>query len=445
MVWSLISEATRLSDWVRCMSDTRATDALPDRFVIAECAVVAGDELRYHERGFVVVERNRILDVGEGSGPAELPRIELPDRLIVPGYLNGHTHVGDAGLKELGFGSPPGTNLLWQPNGLRFQHMGAMSREERIAGMRGAVMQMIAAGTVLFADFREGGAAGVEELLEACSGLPIRPLVFGRLATNPVFTVDEFAANSADLPAEAVREIERILEVADGYSPVWANELTDPALTRSARMARDAGRRLATHACETPLYRSLSRERTGRGDVERVLQHLEPDFVVHMTSATDTELDLVVDAGLPMIMCPRSQEGLGTGLPPVAAAWRKGATLGFGTDNVMLTTPEVLAEAQYYALAARGRTGDTAIVDSWRLLASSTIDTARALGVDSEFGSISPGKSAHLVCYDMSRPNLRYSRDPIATIVTRATPADIEVSLFDGQPAVGSLPAPVHP
>ncbi|MPZ52965.1 MAG: amidohydrolase family protein [Acidimicrobiia bacterium] len=436
------SAATPSTNLEKCMSESQA---LPDRYVLTGCAVLAGDDLDYLEDGHVVVEGGTITAVGRGSGLADVERIELPGRTIVPAFLNGHTHLGDSSLKELGFGSPPGTNLLWHPDGLRFQHMQEMDRDDRVASMRNGVLQMISSGTVLFADFREGGADGVRELREASAGLPITPLIFGRLATNPVFSPDEFAANTASLPNEGVSEIEEILDVADGYSPVWANELTDPALSEAAQMSRDASKRLATHAGETPLYRSLSLGRTGHTDVERIAQHVHPDFVVHMTSATNADIDTTVDAGLPIIMCPRSQEGLGAGLPPMVAALRAGASVGFGTDNVMLTSPEVLAEAQYYLFASRGRTGDTAVVTADQLLRSLTIETARALGVEDTFGSITPGKGAHLVCFDMRHPNLKNSMDPVATIVSRATAGDIEATLYQGQVAAGVLPIEARP
>lgn len=423
------------------MSDlTDRHHSLPGRYVLHGCGVVAGDDLTYHENGHVLVDGDRIAGVGPGPGPTDVERIDLTGRVLVPGFLNGHTHVGDSALKELGFGLPPGTNLLWQPDGLRFRHMFELTRERRVAAMRDAALEMIAGGTVLFSDFREYGAGGIRELREACEGLPITPMIFGRLARNPAFTPEEFLDNTAAMPADVRAEVEEILDVGDGYSPVWANELTDPALAEAARITRASGKRLATHACESLLYRSLSLQRTGRTDAERVVRHLQPDFVVHMTSATHDDLDVVIDAGLPIIMCPRSQEGLGTGIPPVAEALRKGAVLGFGTDNVMLTTPDVLAEAHYYAFAARGRTGDTAIVDPHQLLRSLTIDTATALGVADDFGSLVSGKLAHIVCFDFRRPSLKNSTNPIATIVTRAATADIEATIHAGRVASGALP-----
>lgn len=410
-----------------------------DGVALAGGAILAGDDLSLIKRGYVTVRGGKIVDVGEGDPTEDLPRIDVTGRLLVPGFINCHTHLGDAILKERAYGRPAGTNLLWAPDGLRFSWMDEYPREDRVAAMRHAIENMIATGTVAFADFRENGAAGVTELREACAGTPISATIYARFSPPPAQTPQELSENTAGLSADRIRELEACLEVADGFSPVWANELTDPALRDVANRVRAAGKRLATHAIETPNYRQLSLDRTGRSDVSRVIDIIQPDYVVHMTDATKEELNQVSAAGLPLVFCPRGQAALGNGFSPIADALDAGLTVSLGTDNAMLNSPDILKEMDFLARVAPAIGRDPAAVQPKALLTAATMGGARTLGLEDRLGSISAGKQASLILFDMSAPSLAHSADLISSIVLSATQADIRAVLIDGVTAYGTL------
>ncbi|MEO6943868.1 MAG: amidohydrolase family protein [Lacisediminihabitans sp.] len=417
-------------------------------FVLTAAYVIAGDELRMLSPGYVRVDDGVITDVGEGAPPladhADCPIIDLPGQLIMPGLINCHTHIGDTVVKELGYGVPADVNLLWQPDGLRHVRMGALGRETRVAGIRHALQRALATGTVALADFREGGVEGVLELREAAAGLPIRCLAFARFTTFPLHDDAALEGNSIGLSDAQLAELDAGLDVAEGFSPLWANDTTDLGLTQIAQRVRSRGKLLATHAGETAQYRELSKARTGLGDVQRIAKFLAPDFVVHMTSATDEELEVAATAGIPVVMCARTQAALGYGIPPFVRAARCGATLGLGTDNAMISSPDLLAELEFMSRSLRSKTGDPAAVDATALLASVTVDAARILKLDHELGSLSVGKSATLLVIDMESDNLVGSVNPIASIVDRASPTDLTMVLVDGKLAHGALPELLH-
>lgn len=410
-----------------------------DGVALAGGAILAGDDLSLIERGYVTIRGGRIVDVGAGDPSDAVPRIDVTGRLLVPGFINCHTHLGDAILKERAYGRPAGTNLLWAPDGLRFSWMDEYAREERVAAMHHAIQNMIATGTVAFADFRENGADGVTELREACEGTSISATIYARFSPPPVQTPDELAANTAGLPADRIKELEECLEVADGFSPVWANEMTDRALQDVVSRVRAAGKRLATHAIETPNYRQLSLDRTGRSDVARVIDIIQPDYVVHMTDATKEELNQVSEAGLPLVFCPRGQAALGNGFSPIADALDAGLTVSLGTDNAMLNSPDILKEMDFLARVAPAVRRDPAAVQPKALLTAATMGGARTLNLQDSLGSIAAGKQASLILFDMSAPSLAHSADLISSIVLSATQADIRAVLIDGVTCYGTL------
>ena len=413
--------------------------SLDNRYVLFGGHIVSGDDLSLIAPGYLVVEDGLITDVGPGTPPPGLSSLDISGRIVVPGFINCHTHLGDAALKETGFGSPADVNLLWEPDGLRHIKMAELSRAELIAGMRRAVRQMISTGTVAFADFREGGVAGVLALREACRDLPIHPIIFGRHARFPLHSEAEFAENTVGLTDDQLAEISAILEIADGFSPVWANETTDRGLVQTAHLVRASGSRLATHACETASYRDLSLARTGTSDVSRVVKFLEPDFVAHLTAATEAEIEQIVQANIPVAMCPRSHAALGNGLPPFALATSKGAVIGLGTDNVMICSPDLVAELEFLGRMTRALTRDPAVLDARKILSSITVDAARVLDIDDRYGSLTPGRSASMVLFDLATLNLAGSLDPLASLVQRATAADIQAVIIDGLLAHGTI------
>jgi cytosine/adenosine deaminase-related metal-dependent hydrolase len=426
------------------MTTTTSSLGAGSSYILSAAHVIAGEDLRLMSPGYVQVEGEIVVDVGEGMPSSELvsdcPVIDLPGQLIMPGLINCHTHIGDTVVKELGYGVPAGVNLLWQPDGLRHLRMAEMSRQERVTGIRRALMRALATGTVALADFREGGTEGVAELREANEGLPVRCLAFARHTSFPLHSEAALLGNSEGLTSAQLDEVSAGLDVAEGFSPLWANDTTDAGLTQIRTVVRERGKLLATHAGETEAYRETSVARTGQGDVARVIDFLSPDFVVHMTSATDEELDLAVASGLPIVMCARTQAALGYGIPPFVRAAERGAVIGLGTDNAMISSPDLLAELEFMSRSLRSATGDPAAVTARRLLAAVTVDAARILKLDHELGSVWPGKSASMLVIDMDSDNLTGSVDPIASIVDRASPTDIRAVLVNGKLAYGALP-----
>lgn len=413
---------------------------LSGTYLIRDTNVIAGDDLELLERAFLVVRDGTIEAIGQGE-PPDVPRsIRLPGRLLVPGFINCHTHIADGIVKDRAFGYPAETNILWQPDGLRHRWMTEFSREEIVGGIRDSALQMLSLGVVAFADFREGGYDGIAALREACAGLPIEAIALARHNRWPLHTEQELQANRTPIPADLVAEMERSLDIADGFSVVWANETTDPGLRQAAQLVRSFGKILATHACETARYRDISMAHTGRGDVDRVLEHLQPDFVVHMTASTPDELNRVIEAGIPIAMCPRGMAALGNGFVPFGDAKRSGATIGLGTDNVMINSPDILAEMDFLTRTERGLSRDPA-ANANDVLASGTIDAARTLGIADRLGSLRVGKSATAIVFDLDSPNLRHSSDPVASLVERANGLDIEAVIVGGELAHGTLSA----
>uniref|UniRef100_UPI000A6CB98F amidohydrolase family protein n=1 Tax=Methanoculleus chikugoensis TaxID=118126 RepID=UPI000A6CB98F len=110
-------------------------------------------------------EEDVTITVSGGVVTSIEPASRTPDRWIVPAFFNAHTHLGDTVAMDL----PPArgslADLVKPPNGLKHRILAATPPQaELVRGMRSSISAMLATGTTGFADFREGGIAGVAAL-----------------------------------------------------------------------------------------------------------------------------------------------------------------------------------------------------------------------------------------------------------------------------------------
>jgi cytosine/adenosine deaminase-related metal-dependent hydrolase len=401
--------------------------------------VLGGPEFEVLDPGYLVIEGGRIIEMGEGR-PTDVAGIvlDVPHAIVAPAFINAHTHVSDGVIKEVGFGRDY-WDVIMPPDGARHQALRQTTPADLEAGIDDALQCMVSSGTLTFVDFREGGAEGVQLLRRAAADRPVRAVAMGRFRGYPPQSIEQLERNAGRLTESALAEVSAVLEVADGFSLVTGNDVTDEGLEQVGALVRERGRLLAVHAAEAPGYRTISVSRTGRADVPRVLEHLRPDFVIHLTSATEDELDAVAKAGVPAVVCPRIQGVMGLGVPRFDGMLERGITVALGTDNVMLCGPDLLRELEYSSRVVRALRKSARYPTAQQLLQMVTMNPARILGREREVGSLEPGKLADIVVFDGHSPNLRPVRDPVATLVNRADRQDIAAVLREGRVVHGKL------
>ena len=258
---------------------------------------------------------------------AELCHGEPPDdavrAIIVPGLVNAHTHVADS----VAYPAPRGSveELVAPPDGYKHRVLRATSAAAKSEAMRMAMELMLRTGTTLFADFREEGIEGVNVLVKSIHARSPRAVILGRPATMDV----------------SDRDIDLLLKVAQGIGMSSVRDWPLDFLERLSRRAHDQGKLFAIHASES-----------AREDIDTVLG-LAPDFVVHMTKASEHDIAACVDRRVPIVVCPRSNAHYGL-TPDLPRMLKMGATVALGTDNGMLCRPDMLEELKAaYAIGLR--------------------------------------------------------------------------------------------
>lgn len=393
---------------------------------LRDCLVLLGPELSpWRCRRFAWL--GETITAIEADEPC--PTLDNGALVVIPGLVNGHTHLGDCALPD-GAAGLTLEEAFFRPDGYKYRELAKLTPEVHRTHLEAHLRYLARTGTVCHLDFREQGAQGARLLREVSAATGVESVIFNQFDTPP-FTAEALAANAADLPESARLELAAMLDVADGFSESTMNDLTDAAWQQVREVTTLRSRLRAIHCLENAGYRTLSVDRTGRGDLARALELLDPHLVVHLTDANAGEIALMAASGKTAALNPRANASLGLGQPPVAALLSAGVNLLLGTDNVMLNSPNLFAELDYTWKLARTQAGDPRVPDPAALLRMVTVNAGAVLG-DRFPGQLEAHRPATFVVLDFHAAHLRSTRHVLASIVGRVTPAEVLATVRHG-------------
>jgi 5-methylthioadenosine/S-adenosylhomocysteine deaminase len=173
---------------------------------------------------------------------------------------------------------------------------------------------------------------------------------------------------------------------------------------------------------------------TGARAVPTLEPVLGPDLLcAHCVDVTADEVALLGRRGVPVAHCPRSNALLGCGVAPLADLRAAGAVVGLGTDSPASAPSfdvfEELRAAVYAARARERRAGALTALDALRL---ATVEAARALRMDAQVGTLTPGKRADLAIVSLAGSPYHPVEDPAAAVVFGGSPERVLETIVDG-------------
>ncbi|HSL22345.1 MAG TPA: amidohydrolase family protein [Vicinamibacterales bacterium] len=362
---------------------------------------------------WVLVESGRVAAVGAASTPSGHQPIELGSVAVLPGLVNAHTHLELSWMR--GRIAPARRMADWIRAVMMLRR--EVHRDDPLA-MASAAAEMRRAGTSLVGDITNTLGS-----VPALAAGPIGGCVFYEILgfnhPQPRERVADAAAMVRDVNARmAVRADGRRPQLRASVVP-HAPYSVSPALFREiAAAAHDERWITSVHVGESADEVEFLRE--GSGPWRDLLEQLGvwPDdwrapgtgpvaylesfgaitgrtLVVHAVRLTDAELRRVAEIGATIVTCPRSNEWVGAGTPPVARFYASGARVAIGTDS-LASCPDL----NLFAELARVRRL-TPEVGASRILDSATRAGAEALGFAGEHGTIQPGRRADLIAVDV--------------------------------------------
>ncbi|NGY06180.1 TRZ/ATZ family hydrolase [Solimonas terrae] len=340
-----------------------------------------------------------VLPLGEARARyAPRQTIELPQHALLPGFVNLHTHAAMSLLRGIADDLPLMDwlqNHIWPAEGA---HVSSGFCED---GLRLAFAEMIRGGTTCVNDmyfFPDATARVAREAgLRASVGLIVFdfPTAWGSGADD---YIHKGLALHDQLRSEPL--------IRTVFAPHAPYTVSDAPLLKVRQYANELGIGIHMHVHETAHEIETAIASTGKRPWARLrdLELLGPDFIaVHMTQLTDEEIDDAARHGVHIAHCPESNLKLASGFCPVDKLLRAGVNVGIGSDGAASNNDlDLLGEMRSAALLAKAVGGNPAALAAPAALKMATLAGARALGLDSEIGSLLAGKSADCIAIDLS-------------------------------------------
>lgn len=363
--------------------------------------------------------------------------LDLPEHLLIPGFVNAHTHSAMTLLRGLADDLPL---MNWLQDHIWPAEQRWVNPEMILAGSRLAALEMLKGGTVCFNDMYYFPEVTAHAMAEA----GMRAVVGMILLDGPTVY--------AEGPDQYLRQGLALHDqyrdhplIHTAFAPHAPYTVSDASLTRVKTLADELELPIHIHLQETLDEIDQSLRDHGSRPLRRLerLNLLGPNLVaVHMTHVEEDEIDLLAKTGSHVVHCPASQLKLASGFSPVVRLRDAGVNVALGTDGAASNNElDMVGEMRLAALLAKGVAGSAAALPAPSALRMATLDGARALGLEGETGSLEIGKSADLVAIDLGYPNTQPVHNPLSQLVYAATHSQVRhvwiagrQLLRDGQP-----------
>lgn len=373
----------------------------------------AGVVLKAHGLG---IRDGRIAFIGPRDQALKLAAHEvreLPGVLLSPGLVNAHGHAAMSLFRGLTDDLPLMTWLqqhIWPAEAKWVDE--AFVRD----GTDLAIAEQIKGGISCFSDMYFFPKVASERVHN--SGMRAQIAI-------PILDFPIPGAANAD---EAIRQgvelfgdLKHHSRIKIAFGPHAPYTVSDANLEKVRVIAEELDAAIHMHVHETAGEVQQSVEQYGERPLARLarLGLLGPRLqAVHMTQISEEDLALLVESNSSVIHCPESNLKLASGFCPVERLWQAGVNVAVGTDGAASNNDlDLLGETRTAALLAKAVAGSASALDAHRALRMATLNGARAMGLETEIGSLEVGKAADIVAFDLSGLAQQPIYDPVSQLI----------------------------
>lgn len=342
--------------------------------------------------------------------------IMLENQVLIPGMINAHTHSPMSLMRGLADDLPL---MDWLNNHIWPTEKQHVSPEFVFDGSLLACAEMLRSGTTCFNDmyfFPNETARAVEQAgMRAKLGLILIdfPSAWAKDA-------DEYLAKGIELHDQ----LQNNNLISTAFAPHAPYTVSDDALNQMSTFAEELDIPIHIHLHETAGEIEQALAQTGKRPIQRLndLGLLSPRLLaVHMTELTDEDIKLVAETGTHVIHSPESNLKLASGFCPTYQLQQAGVNIALATDGAASNNDlDMIAEMHTAALVAKAVAKNASALPAEDVLRMATINAAKALGLDTEIGSLEIGKAADITAIDLSGIENQPVYNPLSQIIYSA-------------------------
>ncbi len=400
-----------------------------DNTILIKNASILNPVKEFKGKKDVLIKNDLIFEINDEISDNNVDKvIDATDKILLPGFVNTHTHLSmtlfrgladDLALDE------------WLNDNIWPMEANLNENYCYIGALLGAV-ELIKSGTTTFSDmyfYMEDVAKAVEE-----SGIR------AALSYGMIDFADE-EKRKAEIEKN-MRLFKNCHNSADGrikvffgpHSPYTASE---ELLKEVRKLADENDIKIHIHVSETQKEINDVSSEKGLRPFEYLdsIGFLGPDVVcAHSVWLSDEEIEIIKKHDVKISHNPCSNMKLASGIAPVSKLLENDICVAIGTDGASSNNNlDIIEELKTASLLQKVSTLDPKVLTSDEAIAMGTINGAKALGLDDEIGSIEVGKKADLILIDTNNANMVPDSSKLSSnVIYSANGSNVDTTICNG-------------
>jgi 5-methylthioadenosine/S-adenosylhomocysteine deaminase len=405
-----------------------------DLVIVGGTVVTMDAERHILEDGAIAVKGDAIVEVGSRTQIeakyATSTRIDATGHLVLPGLINGHTHVPMTLLRGL---KDDVTLDAWLKNYIFPAEAKNVTEDFVRWGTRLGAAEMIRGGVTTFADMyyfedavaEETKAAGMRGILgESWLDFPVPD---NKNEAEAIAYTDKFLKRWQGDPlihaAVAPHSIYLCSQKTLHDVQALAQKYHAPILIHVAEIKKELDDSLAQNHATPVQYMN----RIGL---------LGPDIIAaHCIWVDETDRKLLAENGVGCVHNPSSNMMLASGVAPVIEERAAGVAVGLGTDGPSGSNNDLnlMEEMDLAAKLQKISKMDPRALGAKAVVEMATIEGAKAVHMEKEIGSLEPGKKADLILINLNEPNAVPMYDIYSQLAYSLKASGVETVIIGGR------------
>ena len=371
--------------------------------------------------GEVWIEDNKISYVGKSKETSvHFDReIDVQNNLIMPGFINAHTHSGMTFLRSMADDMP----LQQWLNEKVFPIEAKLTQDDIYYFSKLAILEYLTSGITTNFDMY----LNPEAIVKASLDTKYRTVLCG--------AVNDFCLSVEDVERcfNEYNQENSLISYILGFSHEYTN--SKEKIEQVAALSHKYKAPVYTHLSETEYEVSTCKEKTRLSPVEYLCDLGVYDYgggAFHCVHMSEHDLDLFQEKHLNVVTNPASNLKLASGIAPIQSMLQRNINVCLGTDGAASNNClDMFREMFLVTGLAKYKEKDASTVDAYEVLKMATINGAKALNLNC--GVLEAGKLADLIILDLHQPNMQPMNNIAKNIVYSGSKSNVKCTMVNGE------------